>query len=101
MKSLIIKTDERLDAHGATIKELGIDLHNLERQVRQIANILSERIPGTLPADTEKNPKETVSVVTLRSTQVLKDPTPVQKDVILEKESGEDPKIEDVKKKKS
>jgi len=88
IKSFIIKTDERLDTHGATIKELGTNFRNLERQVRQIANILSERIPGTLPADTEKNPKETVSVVTLRSTQVLKDPTPVQKEVIPEKESG-------------
>ncbi|XP_070055338.1 uncharacterized protein [Nicotiana tomentosiformis] len=58
-KSFIIKTDERLDAHGAAIKELGTGLRNLERQVGQIANILSERIPGTLSADTEKNSKET------------------------------------------
>ncbi|XP_070048519.1 uncharacterized protein [Nicotiana tomentosiformis] len=100
MKSFIIKIDERLDAHGATIKELGTDLCNMERQVRQIANILSERIPGTLPADAEKNPKETVIVVTLIITQVLKDPTPVQKEVIPEKESGEVLKIEDGKKKK-
>ncbi|XP_070056665.1 uncharacterized protein [Nicotiana tomentosiformis] len=59
-KSFITKTDERLDAHGATIKELGTSLRNLERQVGQIETILSERIPGTLPADTEKNPKETL-----------------------------------------
>ncbi|XP_070049567.1 uncharacterized protein [Nicotiana tomentosiformis] len=45
MKSFIVKIYERLDAHGATIKELGTCLHNLERQVRQIATILSERIP--------------------------------------------------------
>uniref|UniRef100_A0A1U7WA07 Uncharacterized protein LOC104226516 n=1 Tax=Nicotiana sylvestris TaxID=4096 RepID=A0A1U7WA07_NICSY len=59
MNSFITKTDEILDAHGATIKELGTGLRSLERRVRQIATILSERIPGTLPADTEKNPKET------------------------------------------
>ncbi|XP_070030733.1 uncharacterized protein [Nicotiana sylvestris] len=72
---------ERLDAHGAAIKELGTGLRNLERQVEQIANILSERIPGTLLADTEKNPKETINVVTLRS-------------------GGKELKIEDDKKKK-
>ncbi|XP_070042650.1 uncharacterized protein [Nicotiana tomentosiformis] len=47
MKSFIVKTDERLDAHGATIKELDNGLRNLEKQVGQIATVLSERIPGT------------------------------------------------------
>ncbi|XP_070032109.1 uncharacterized protein [Nicotiana tomentosiformis] len=65
MKAFIIKTDERPDAHGAAIKEI-----------------------GTLPIDTKENPKETVNAVTLRSGQVLKDPTPIQDNVILEKESG-------------
>ncbi|XP_075083035.1 uncharacterized protein LOC142166957 [Nicotiana tabacum] len=31
MKTFIIKTNERLDAHGAAIKELGIGFRNLER----------------------------------------------------------------------
>ncbi|XP_019239696.1 PREDICTED: uncharacterized protein LOC109219679 [Nicotiana attenuata] len=100
MKSFIVKTDERLYAHGAAIEELGTGLRNLERQVGQIATILSERIPGTLPADTEKNPKETVNVVTLRSGQVWKDPTPVQKEIIPVKESEGQLKIEVDKKKK-
>ncbi|XP_070045959.1 uncharacterized protein [Nicotiana tomentosiformis] len=51
--------DKRLDSHGASIKELGTRLRNLEKQVGQIATILSERIPGTLPVDTERNPKKT------------------------------------------
>ncbi|XP_070036555.1 uncharacterized protein [Nicotiana tomentosiformis] len=98
MKSFIVKTDERLDAHGAAIKELGIGLRNLERQVGQIATILSERILGTLTADTKKNPKEMINVVTLRSGQVLKDPTPIHKEAAPEKESGKELKIEDDKK---
>ncbi|XP_070039660.1 uncharacterized protein [Nicotiana tomentosiformis] len=40
-----VQTDERLDAHGAAIKELGTWLQNLEKQVGQIATVLSERIP--------------------------------------------------------
>ncbi|XP_070009132.1 uncharacterized protein [Nicotiana sylvestris] len=55
----------------------------------ELATILSKRVPETLPADTERNPKEIVNVVTLRSGQVLKDPTAIQKDVIPIKESGE------------
>ncbi|XP_019244308.1 PREDICTED: uncharacterized protein LOC109224178 [Nicotiana attenuata] len=70
-------TNERLDSHGAAIKELGT---------------------STLPADTEKNPKKTVNVVTLRSGQVLKDATPSQKEAAPEKESGKELKIEDDKK---
>ncbi|XP_070034662.1 uncharacterized protein [Nicotiana tomentosiformis] len=62
MKSFIFKTNERLDAHGAVIKELSTGLRNLEKQVGQIATILSERIQGTLPADTERNPKETLKI---------------------------------------
>ncbi|XP_070043025.1 uncharacterized protein [Nicotiana tomentosiformis] len=99
MKSFIVKTDERLDAHGAAIKELGTGLRSLERQVGHIATTLSERIPGTLPVETEKNPKKTVNVVTLRSRQVLKYPTPIHKETAPEKESGKELKIEDDDKK--
>ncbi|XP_070004639.1 uncharacterized protein [Nicotiana sylvestris] len=77
IKSFIVQTEERLDAHGASIKELGTGLRNLEGQVGQIANILSERILGTLPADIEKNPKETLR---------------------LKRKSGKELKIEDDKK---
>nr|XP_016502887.1 PREDICTED: uncharacterized protein LOC107821010 [Nicotiana tabacum] len=64
MKAFIIKTDERCETHGATIR-------NLERQVGQIASLLSERSPGTLHADTKRNPKEIINVVSLRNGKVL------------------------------
>ncbi|XP_070048633.1 uncharacterized protein [Nicotiana tomentosiformis] len=48
---------------------------------------MSERAPGTLPTDTERNPKEIVMVVTQISRQVLKDPTPIQNELNFEKES--------------
>ncbi|XP_019265063.1 PREDICTED: uncharacterized protein LOC109242677 [Nicotiana attenuata] len=40
----------------------------------QITNLLSERAPGTLPSDTEKNLKETINAVSLRSGKALTDP---------------------------
>ncbi|XP_070034835.1 uncharacterized protein [Nicotiana tomentosiformis] len=98
--SFIIKTDERLNAHGSAIKELGTSLRNLKKQVGQIATILSERIPDTLPANTEINPKEMVNVVTLRSGKVLKDPAPIQQESVPEKEVEEQLKNEVDKKKK-
>ncbi|XP_070022050.1 uncharacterized protein [Nicotiana sylvestris] len=100
LKSFIVKTNERLKSHGASIEELGTGLRNVEKQVGQIVIILSERIPGTPPSDTVKNPKETVNVLTLRSGQVLKEPTPVQIEVIHEKGSPKELKIEVDKKKK-
>jgi len=107
MNFFILKTDERLETHsttirehGATIKELGTGFRILERQVGQIAIILSERVPGTLPADTERNPKEIVNVVNLRSGQVLKDTTPIQKEVVLENENKEQLENDIDKKKK-
>ncbi|XP_070046723.1 uncharacterized protein [Nicotiana tomentosiformis] len=89
MKAFTLKTDEWLDFHGAAIKELGTGFRNMEGQVGHIAIILSVRVLGTLPADTKRNPKETVNDVTLRSGQVLKDTSPNQKEVVFEKENGE------------
>ncbi|XP_070054279.1 uncharacterized protein [Nicotiana tomentosiformis] len=107
MKAFILKTYESLETHratirdhGAAIKELGTGFRNLERQVGQLATLLSDRIPGTLPAESDRNPKEIVNVVTLRSEKVLIDPTPIQNDVKLEKESGEQLKNDVDKKKK-
>ncbi|XP_070041387.1 uncharacterized protein [Nicotiana tomentosiformis] len=57
MKSFIVKTDERLDAHGAVIKELGTGLCNLERQVGHIATVLSERIPAAPEKESGKELK--------------------------------------------
>ncbi|XP_019252855.1 PREDICTED: uncharacterized protein LOC109231667 [Nicotiana attenuata] len=93
LKSFIVKTNERFEVQVAAIQ-------NLEKQVGQIAAIFSERVPGTLLADTDKNPKETINVVALRSGQVLNDLTPIQKDMKLEKKSGEQLKGNVDKKKK-
>ncbi|XP_070054494.1 uncharacterized protein [Nicotiana tomentosiformis] len=53
MKAFINKTGEIFETQGIAIR-------NLERQMGQIANLLCERAPGTLPSDTEKNPKKTI-----------------------------------------
>ncbi|XP_022892004.1 uncharacterized protein LOC111406872 [Olea europaea var. sylvestris] len=42
-------------------------LKNLERQVGQIAKLISERQQGALPSNTETNPRENVQAITTRS----------------------------------
>ena len=42
-------------------------IHNLEIQVGQLENSLSIRNQGSLPSNTEKNPKEQLKAITLRS----------------------------------
>ncbi|XP_073124805.1 uncharacterized protein [Henckelia pumila] len=60
MTNFISSTDTRLQNQDASIK-------NLETQLGQLANIIAGRTQGTLPSDTEKNPKEQVKALTLRS----------------------------------
>nr|XP_009598399.1 uncharacterized protein LOC104094229 [Nicotiana tomentosiformis] len=84
MKAFIIKTNERLETHGTTIREHGTTIQNLERQVGQLANLLSVMVPKTLPTDTERNPKETIFVVSLRNGHELEDPIEKQNDELIE-----------------
>ncbi|XP_070034679.1 uncharacterized protein [Nicotiana tomentosiformis] len=58
-------------------------IRNLERYVGKLANILSERVLGTLPGDTKRNPKEIKNVVPLRSGHELEDPIAKQKDELI------------------
>lgn len=42
-------------------------MKSMETQISQLATLLSERAPGTLPGTTEPNPKEHAKAITLRS----------------------------------
>ena len=62
--------------HQATqLKNQAAQLRNLEVQMGQMANLLTERQPGSLPSNSEVNPRregnEHVKVVTLRSVKEL------------------------------
>ncbi|KAH9697798.1 hypothetical protein KPL71_023761 [Citrus sinensis] len=51
----------------STFQNQAASIQNLEVQVGQIANLLSSRQPGSLPSNTETNPKEQVNAIILRS----------------------------------
>src|SRR5436853_7140173 len=42
-------------------------MKNIEMQIGQLTNLLTSRAQGSLPSDTEKNPREHVNAITLRS----------------------------------
>ncbi|XP_057443902.1 uncharacterized protein LOC130736066 [Lotus japonicus] len=63
-KSFINESRNNFKNQEASIK-------NLENQVGQISKQLAERPPGMFPSNTVPNPKENISVVTLRSGKVM------------------------------
>src|ERR1044072_10086 len=64
VESFINQSQTNFMNQGAAIK-------NLETQVGQIAKQLAETPPGKFPSDTEVNPKENCSAITLRSGNTL------------------------------
>ncbi|XP_070009960.1 uncharacterized protein [Nicotiana sylvestris] len=60
-------TDEKVESQHSAIK-------NLEIQVSQLAILMSGQIQGALPSNTEKNPKEHLKAISLRSGKSLDDP---------------------------
>nr|XP_016463802.1 PREDICTED: uncharacterized protein LOC107786811 [Nicotiana tabacum] len=49
IKAFINKSDEKLETQGTAIREQGTAIRNLEKQIGQLATLLSERAPRTLP----------------------------------------------------
>jgi len=55
----------------ANLKNQAAAIHNLEVHISQISSMLSNRPHGSLPSNTEVNPKKYVKAITLRSEKVL------------------------------
>jgi len=72
-------------------------LYNLENQVGQIAKSLSERHQGSLPSNTETNPREHVNAITLRSGLEVESRLPLEK---TRNEAPKDVEVEEVPKEK-
>ncbi|XP_073119954.1 uncharacterized protein [Henckelia pumila] len=73
MQQFISSTETRMQNQDASIK-------NLENQIGQLAKTISSRDQGTLPGDTEKNPKEQVKAIELRSGKTVEHAPQVEKE---------------------
>ncbi|XP_073153332.1 uncharacterized protein [Henckelia pumila] len=71
MQKFISSTETRMQNQDASIK-------NLENQIGKLAKSISSKDQGTLPSDTEKNPKEQVKAIELRSGKTV-EPEPKSK----------------------
>ena len=58
MSAKMNQQDETTKRFEQMFKNHSSSIHNLEIQVGQLANSLSVRNQGSLPSNTEKNPKE-------------------------------------------
>lgn len=72
---------------------------NLEIQVRQLATLISRNIHGPLPNNTEKNSKEHVKIIALRSGKNLDEPYP-DKEGKLKEDKAQNQTVDSGKKKK-
>ena len=85
------QNEARFQVNEATLK-------NLETHVGQIADMLANRGSETLPSNTEKNPKEHVQAISLRSGREIEEPKVQRKepdvDEIVDEEKDKNEKEE-------
>ena len=60
-----------MDETRANYHNASASIRNLEHQVREISKLLAEITQGSLPSNTETNPKEHVNAISLRSGKEL------------------------------
>src|SRR3954471_17130151 len=70
------RLDKRLEINEIKTQNHDATLKSLERQMGQIHGMLSQRQPGQFPSDTERNPKEQVNAILLRSGKQLEEKLP-------------------------
>ena len=72
IRSYITSNEQKWTKQEVSNKNMEASLKDLENQVGQLANNLSRRPQAGLPSNTEKNPREKVNAVTLRSGKNLR-----------------------------
>ena len=74
MSTKMNQQDEAQKRMEQMIRNHSSSIHNLEVQMGQLANSIATRNQGALPSNTEKNPKEQVKAITLRSGTEIQSP---------------------------
>ncbi|XP_027342241.1 uncharacterized protein LOC113855018 [Abrus precatorius] len=96
MTKFIQTSESRFQSTETALRNQQASIHNLENQLGQIFRLLSERPQGSLPSNTETNPKEQVKAVTLRSDKTLqeKGKQEVEKAAVEEADTGQEETVE-------
>ncbi|KAL0288196.1 UNVERIFIED_CONTAM: hypothetical protein Sradi_7103000 [Sesamum radiatum] len=67
---------------------------NIEVQIGQLVNIISERREGQLPSDTEKNPREQVNAISINNGQIIENEPPKEQVEEAQSQKQEEPQVE-------
>ena len=101
-------SEKKLDLEQALAQMLNnkaAQLRSLEAQMGQMENLLTERQPGSLPSNSEVNPRrdgnEHVKVVTLRSGKDLETKEEVEAEKVIQPSQSDDTNKEQLKEKQS
>ncbi|PPS16717.1 hypothetical protein GOBAR_AA03871 [Gossypium barbadense] len=72
------------------LKNQQVSIQGLETQIGQLAKLISELPQGSLPSNTESNPREQLSAITIQDEEGLVEPEPVpMQGIVLSKGKGE------------
>ena len=74
MTKFVNTVETRFQGMETKFQNQEASIRNLEVQVEQIAKMLSSRPQGSLPSNTETNPRKRANAITLRSGKELQDP---------------------------
>ena len=72
MSKFLQASETRFQAVETSMRNQEASIHNLEKQIGQLAKAFSEGQQGSLPGNTETNPREHVKAITFRSGKELK-----------------------------
>ena len=85
MNHFVIATEERFNKNDTKFNRLMVaatitlqrhdaSIHKLETMIGQLANIVANKQHGSLLSNTERNPREEVKAITLRTRKELREP---------------------------
>ncbi|XP_027347985.1 uncharacterized protein LOC113859397 [Abrus precatorius] len=96
MTKFIQTSKSRFQSMETALRNQQASIHNLEIQLGQISRLLLERPQGSLPCNTETNPREQVNAVTLRSGRTLqeKGKQETEKDAVEEEDKCQEETVE-------
>ncbi|KAI3767638.1 hypothetical protein L2E82_17938 [Cichorium intybus] len=64
-------SEKRHSATEVQLRNQAASIQNIENQIGQISKVLQERLPGTLPTNTEPNPRAQAKAITTRSGKII------------------------------
>ena len=82
LTQLTINMSQFMTKTETTFHNQASSIWNLEVQMGQIANLLSSKSQGSMPSNTETNPKEQINTIMLRNGRQLEDIPKEVKEVV-------------------